>query len=176
MKKLIEFSLALLLIAFLSACGEESQDSSVSEPADSAAVTQPATETSGIFDSIKDALNKSIPLKCSYTSPEGDKSTVYFKKDVVRIDTEKQASGDPGFYGLVKENKMYIWGEDSDTGMVFDFSKIKPEDNSMKIGEKPIHSTDDIVNEIETQKQNCSKAVVSDSIFDVPADIKFLGL
>jgi hypothetical protein len=41
----------------------------------------------GIFGSIREALEKSISLKCQYQLEEGDKVTVYLKgKDLIRAE------------------------------------------------------------------------------------------
>lgn len=180
MKKLFGIIMAISIAIALSACGKE-------EVKDTANTTDTPTEKSdqvkedtvqeedkGIFASIKDALSKSIPLKCIYTDKESDTSmTMYLKGNIIRGDVIKKLPTDPFVSEIIKDNKMYIWSDASDQGIFVDFSKINPSDGTPVTGETQINSVDDIINEVEQQKQNCVREVVSDSIFEVPANIKF---
>jgi predicted small lipoprotein YifL len=180
MKKLLSLTMALITAMTLSACGKKAE-----EPVKSADYTPPVAaepaepaepEEGGIVSSIRDALTGSATLKCEYTDEDGEKSIVYLKGQMVRIEgTTTEGTDTLGINGLVRDNKMYVWSANSTSGFLIDFSKIQPEDDTMKMGETPIHSSDDVVNELEAKGQNCERTSVADSYFDVPADIDWMG-
>jgi len=178
MKKIFGVLSVFAVVIALTACGGKTEEapspSPVAQPsAEAPTSTLPATEDKGIFASIRDAISKSIPIKCSFTDKDGVKSVAYVTKDRVRVEAEK--SGDmPATHGIVKDNKMYIWSELTDKGMVIDFSKITDE-QAATMGEGAIRSTDDLIAQIERENDGCAKEVVSDSFFELPANIEFVN-
>lgn len=133
-----------------------------------------AKEDKNLFTSIKDAISKSITLKCDYVDEEGNKAIVYLKGKVVRMESEAVIGEGQTqkIYSLIKDNKFYIWGYTSNTGLVFDMSKQAANENK-SMGDTKIKSSDDMINELEAKKENCKHEVVSDSFFEVPSDINF---
>jgi len=181
MKKLFGLIMILFIAIALSACGKgEVQDTAktTDTPAERSDQVKEDTvkeEDTGVFSSIKEALSKSISLKCLYTDKEGDSMTMYLKGNVMRVDGIKKQPTDPQVSEVVKDNKIYMWSDNTDQGVLIDFATIKPGEEYFKMDETTIKSTDDIINKVEEQKQNCVREIVSDSMFEVPANIKFLG-
>jgi hypothetical protein len=179
MKKLFGLIMSIFIVIALSACNKEEAQDTSDTSAQNNNVTQPENtvkeEDTGVFSSIKEALSKSISLKCLYTDKEGDSMTMYLKGNVMRVDVIKKQPTDPLISEVVKNNKIYMWSDTSDQGVLIDFAAIKPGEEYFKMDETTIKSTDDIINKVEEQKQNCVREIVSDSIFEVPANIKFLG-
>jgi hypothetical protein len=178
MKKSVGILAILILAVALSACGKKAeptppQGQSANPSAAAPVAEAPKAEDKGVFASIKDALSKSIPIKCSFTDESGVKSTAYLSKNVIRVEADK--NGDmPATHGIVKDNKMYIWSDLTDKGMVIDFSKMKNE-TAPTSGKDTIRSQDDLIAEIEKKKEDCTKEVVPDSMFELPANIQFAG-
>lgn len=174
--------MAFFFAATLSACGqktEQTQEAAPSATPPSASTTpsaaQPASTDNGIIADIKDALTGSAVLKCDYTDQDGTKSTVHLKGKMVLIESTMNGKESVKINGLVRDNKMYIWSGESTAGFVIDFSKIKPSEATMKMGDTQIHSSDDVVNELEKKKENCTKESLPDSAFDVPTSVKWNG-
>lgn len=130
--------------------------------------TQPESQTGGkgVFESIKDAMTKSLSLQCDYTSGNV-KSTVYIKGKSLRSETDTQGSKN---YAILRDNKLWSWTDKDKNGLLIDLSDTQSKAAS---GQK---SSDDIVNEVEKYKENCKQTVVSDSLFNPPSDIKFQDL
>jgi len=135
--------------------------------------TQKPTGTTGgqtgnksVFESIKDAMSKSLSLQCDYTSGNV-KSTVYIKGKSLRSETDSQGSK---IYAILKDNKLWSWSDKDKNGIIMDLTDTQ---NQATGGQK---SGDDIIGEVEKYKQNCKQTVVSDSMFNPPSDIKFQDL
>jgi hypothetical protein len=176
MKKLFVFIMTIAFAITLSACGKEKAQDTSDIPAPNKDVKQQDVakeEDKGLFASIEDAVTKSIPLKCTYTDASGNGATMYFKNKIIRADAIKKLPTDPLVSEIIKDNKIYIWSESSDQGMLIDLSLIKPGDQTFKMDDTPIYSTDDMVKKIDEQKQNCVKEDIADSMFEIPANIKF---
>jgi hypothetical protein len=165
MKKLFLFIMAVSFAITLSACGEKKTDTTAQN--DVNIVDKDA------FSSIEDATSKSITLKCAYTDVKGNGATLYFKNNVIRADAAKAQPTDPLVSEIIKDNKIYIWSEGSEQGMLIDFSLIKPGDDTFKMDDTPIYSASDIIKKIDEQKQNCVKEDAPDSLFEVPVNIQF---
>jgi hypothetical protein len=181
MKKISIFVLAICLPLVLSGCGKkEAQNQNTGDQNTQSNQAQQQNsekkEDKNIFASIGDAMSKSIPLKCTYTDESGNGATMYFKGKIIRADAVKAQPTDPLVSEIIKDNKIYIWSDNSDKGMLIDLSLIKPGDDTFKMDETPIYSSDDIVKKIDEQKQNCVKADIDDSIFEIPANIEFPSL
>ena len=127
-----------------------------------------------VFTSIKDALSKSLSLKCEYPNPSGKGGMVtnYIKNGAVRVmnmgmDTEGYG------HAIMKDSKMWIWSEGKNEGIMFALNKpevekaapVKKEDQSEKVLE-----------EMEKYKDSCKTEVVADSLFTPPANVKFTDL
>ena len=142
--------------AFLSACGDNNQDTS-----------------KNTVIKIQDELVKSGPLKCTYTDEEGVKTIMYFKGNNIRVDSVKNQPEDPSASEVIKDNKVYIWSDGSDNGMMMDFSRIAEGNEYFRMGETPIRSAKDIMNKVSQGTHECQPQDISDSMFEVPQNIKF---
>jgi hypothetical protein len=171
MKKLFIFITTISFAVVLSACGNPAtQDKS--DTATQNNVQQADTSKQDTL-SIKDAVSQSVPLKCNYTDASGNGATLYFKNNIIKAEAVKKQPADPLVSEVIKDNKIYIWSESSEQGMLIDLSLIKPGDQTFKMDDTPIYSTDDIIKKIDEQKQNCVKQDIADSTFEIPANIKF---
>jgi hypothetical protein len=184
MKKLFGFIMAIFIAIALSACGKQEAPQTTNPPANAPTfdnnVAQPENtvkeEDAGIFASIRDAINKSIPLKCTYTDTEGMSLAMYIKGNAMRADAIQKLPTDPLIHEIFKDNKVYIWTDGSQQGMVIDSSKMQPGEKTTETGETSVNSAEDIVNNLEQQKQNCVQEIVSDSIFEVPTNVTFMEI
>ena len=161
--KRILFVLSLVLL--LSGCGQQAQNQQTDQ-----------TQSQGgksVFSSIRDAFDRSLTLRCEYTDEDGQKSINYIKNKMIR--TESADTSGKQVYGLLRDNKLYTWGSDSDQGMIFDLAALQ-ESNDVEMGGEAIHGTDDIINELEQRKDKCSMQTVPDSLFEVPQDVNFTNL
>lgn len=151
------FILSLIISTlFLTGCG----------PQKPTGTTGGQTGGKSVFDSIKDAMSKSLSLQCDYTSGNV-KSTVYIKGKSLRSETDSQGSK---IYAILKDNKLWSWSDKDKNGLLMDLTDTQ---NKEAAGQK---SGDDIIGEVEKYKQNCKQTIVSDSMFNPPSDIKFQDL
>ncbi len=112
--------------------------------------------------SLKLAVEKGIPMKCTYKIDENNFGTGYIKG--------KNYAGEVSMNGqkskiLLIENCMYTWNENAKQAPG---AKICFEPTSGK-------SIWDQAGEQNTN-YNCSPTIVSDSMFAVPTDIKFMDV
>lgn len=159
MKKVI-FLLCLILV--LGGCGKAAQNQQQSQ-------AQPQ-EDKGIFSSIKDAFNRSLTLRCEFTDESGNKSVNYIKNKMIRTETMQDGKQ---MYGLFRDNKMYLWGPDSNQGMVFNLDEMNDDSQA---GNEDVQTTDDIINELEQFKDKCRVDNAADSLFAVPGNVNFSNL
>jgi hypothetical protein len=153
-----------ILIAFGAGCGKQNQQGA-------------AEEKKGVFASIKDAFDRSIALRCDYSDENGQKTVTYIKNHRIYLESEPQTAQDGKtqiIRGIVKDDKMYIWGDENAKGLIFDFKAVK--DQAPKMGDKEIHSTQDIIDKLEEKKDKCRAESIGDDKFELPAKIEFLTL
>jgi hypothetical protein len=183
MKKLFGIIMTLFISIALTACGKQEAPEATNPPANTPTfdnnVAQPANtvkeNTAAAFASIQDAMTKSIPLKCSYTDKDGTSMTMYIKGKLMRVIGTQKVATDPLINEIIKDNMIYVWSDKSDQGFLIDIAKNAASDSPIKMNEKPVTSSDDIANEVNSQIQNCATEDVADSMFEVPTNIKFLG-
>src|SRR3989344_6256300 len=75
-----------------------------------------------IITSIRDAMMKSMSLKCEYPDEKGNKVTTYVKGENVRVvgyATEQNAGQG---HILMRDKKMYMWDEKSKQGTMIDLN------------------------------------------------------
>jgi len=159
------------LVAFsLSACGSkpEQTEEVKTTPAPSA-----QTEETGVITSIKNALTGSATIKCNYTDEDGEVSVVYLKEKMVRVQAAETNDDGSTFNieGLIRDNKAYLWSDTSTEGWVFDYSQIDAEGGGMTMGDRAIHSSDDVIDELEAKGENCEKTSVPSDFFEIPSNI-----
>lgn len=165
MKKILFSFYILLFTLFLAGCGPQKQTGTAQTGGQTGGQVE---EKKTVFDSIKDAMSKSLSLQCDYSS-DNVKSTVYIKGKSLRSETDNQGSK---IYAILKDNKLWTWSDKDKNGIIMDLTATQSQTNPQG-GQK---SGDDIVNEVEKYKQNCKQTVVSDSMFNPPSDINFQDL
>jgi hypothetical protein len=124
-----------------------------------------SSQGGGVFSSIKDAMTKSLSLKCEYKV--GENTTIaYIKGTSVRI--EGNWDGKNSSAAIIKDNKLWTWDTAKKEGIIFPMDTTKAEDiNTASKG---------IIDGLEAQKQFCKVSIFSDTMFDPPVDIKFQDL
>lgn len=113
-----------------------------------------------VFNSIRDAISKSLSLKCEYKTDK-TKTVAYIKGTAIRIDGS--GTGKPNSGAIIKDNKLWSWDIDKKEGIIMPLQMNK--DKGL--------SSEEIVNNLEKEKQFCQIAVFSDSVFNPPTDVKF---
>lgn len=119
------------------------------------------------FTSIKDALSRSVSLECDYKDADGRSSKAYIKNGAIRADVTSSNPEEAGSI-IMKDKKMYMWN--GKEGFV-----ITLQDEKNENGESL--STEDqqknLMKDLEEYKDSCKVAVVQDSLFTPPGDVKF---
>lgn len=124
--------------------------------------TKPEEKKTGVFESIKDAMAKSLNVKCEYTTGTA-KTVAYIKGNSIRVDgvIGKTRTG-----SIMKDNKLWSWDVDKKEGVIMPLIANQNKQSSQE----------EIIKNLEQQKQFCSVTVVSDSMFIPPTDVKFQDL
>lgn len=135
------------------------------------------------FDSIKDALSKSLSLQCSFTDEQGRQTTVYVKAGAVRVNSiAKDPNEENGQTGVImKNNMLYTWDMLKKQGMMMKLqtpsvtgSAVKQPTGTQETSENG--KSEDILATIEKYKNSCKPAVVDSSLFNQPTDVKFMDM
>jgi len=129
---------------------------------------QTQEEGKTIFDSIKDAMSKSLSLECKYAEKETE-VVAYIKGKSVRSDSEYQGTKTSV---IIKDNQMWLWTNKDNQGMVLDVG----ESSQDQAGQTGTTNPDDVIEAIEKYKQNCRQTIVADSLFNPPGNIDFQDL
>ncbi len=133
---------------------------------------QVKTGGNNVFSSIKDAMSKSLSLKCEYQSVEG-KTITYVKGEKVRVITETTGTEATIANLIFKDNKMWIWNNGEKEGYIFEID----EQSASEQEEMPNQANkEEVIDELEQYKDKCSAAVVQDSMFNPPSDVSFRNL
>lgn len=133
-----------------------------------------AEEKSGVFQSIKDAFDKSIAIKCEYADEDGDVVTTYIKNKKIYLESQPETDEDGTLYPLIRgitmDDKMYIWTAESKQGVMLD---LQDATEPAKMGDTEVRSTADIIKKLEEKKENCKPETIADSTFDLPEGVEF---
>jgi len=127
--------------------------------------TTPSQTTGESFTGkIKDAFMRGIPLKCTYKKDDQNFSTGYLKNK--KYYAEVMAAGKMGYIILV-DNCMWAWNKDKADGVKMCFAQQQGEDmwSSFEANQKSADFD-----------YNCSPAIVNDSIFTPPSNVKFANI
>jgi len=131
-----------------------------------------ATESKGIFASVKDALSKKMTLVCEFKDEKNVSVKSYIKNGAVRVTstggTTENQSGDI----IIKDKKMYMWDVKTKQGFVYDI----PDSDTNNIGTSSGNEaslSENYLNMIDKYKDSCEIATVEDSYFTPPTDVKF---
>ncbi|MEK7177464.1 MAG: hypothetical protein AAB705_01405 [Patescibacteria group bacterium] len=126
---------------------------------------------SNVFTSIKDALSKSMSLKCVYKDEQGVQTTTYIKGGAVKVSMEGVTEKDQPNNIVLKDKKMYMWNEVNKTG--FTFTMTDPIVTPGQELEVKKSQDAEVLAEIEKYKDSCKATVIADSFFTIPTDVKF---
>lgn len=128
----------------------------------------PTKSPATVFDSIQEALAKSLSLTCDYTYNTMH-TVAYVKKGMVRADVVDTKDASLSGSVIMKDKKIYYWNAQK-TG----FMMALPEVNGTpSAGSQPGQSGQDTLQNLEKFKQYCKAAPVADSEFVIPSDVKF---
>jgi len=133
----------------------------------------------GLFGSIEEALKKSMSLKCEFTDDQGRKTTSYIKNGAIRSTTNDSVDKEQPNNFLIKDQKIYMWNEASKKGFIYAImSGNKQDDGPGKINKMVQDSSgteqkNQIIAEMEKYKNACKAENISDSYFEIPANISF---
>ncbi len=121
-----------------------------------------------VFTSIKDALSKSVSLKCEFEE-DGRKTTAYIKNGAIRSDV-MGAKVEENASMIYKGDKFYVWTESPKQGFVM---TINPED--MDSTDETVETGDvkGMMEAMEKYKESCVPSLPSDSLFTPPTDVTF---
>lgn len=130
-----------------------------------------------VFTSIKDALSKSLSLKCVYKNEAGVESTSYIKAGAVRMVTSGSTDNDQPGNILIKDKKMYMWSDVTKKGFTYSIEEPKDVSPYPTSADNPDANTGDkqesVLAQIEKYKDACKAEVIDDSFFVVPTDVEF---
>ncbi len=172
MKNLIPVVVVLLL---LGVGGYVFMNSQKAKPVTMEKKTSGSTQQEGnVFTSIRDALAKSLSLKCEYPNPDGKggKVTSYIKNGAVRVMNMGMNTEGYG-HAIMKDSKMWIWSEGKNEGMMLTLNKPEAEKAA---AEKKEDQSEQVLEEMEKYKNSCKTEVVADSLFTPPANVRFADL
>ncbi len=188
LKKDKEPALALLIPPF-SLYAQQSQTTDNATPSSSAEFTpipdKPVTTTVAFttptppqdtkFKTIKEAMDKALSLQCPYVDATGKKVVAYVKDRKIRIDSNDPAdTTNKNTHMLFKYSQAWIWNTDTREGVVVNLESLEA-GKQFRMGKTTIKSAADVLNVLESKVRACQYAVVADTIFDIPANVTFVG-
>lgn len=138
-------------------------------PATSSANTVVSPTSANVFSSIKDALSRSISLQCSFTDETGRKIESSIKNGAVRSDITSKIAAESGSV-IVKDKKIYFWN--SKGGFIMEMPEISVTPKPGTSGAQAAQGQE-VIASLEKYKEFCKPAVVADSLFIPPSDVKF---
>ncbi len=126
-----------------------------------------------VFDSIKDAMSKSLSLKCVYKDEKGKETTTYIKGGAVRVMMQTDNDVNQPNNIVMKDMKMHMWSEAGKTGFVY---TLNPENVTPGTGASADTDNEQqasVLAQVEKYKDACKAEVVADSMFTIPTDVNF---
>jgi hypothetical protein len=134
----------------------------------------------GVFTSIKDALSKSVSLKCVYKDEQGVETTSYIKNGAVRVMMAGSTDVQQPNNIIMKDMKMNMWSDTTKEGILLTIDTPTdvtppevPPGTELSEDNKGAGQQESILATIEKYKDACKPEVVADSMFTVPTDVKF---
>ena len=139
-------------------------------------VPERAEEHGGVFNSIQDALMKSLSLSCNYSQDSKTQVMAYIKngkvRSIVTVKDDAAASGNALI--LPSEKKIYYWNGKTGYMMTLPDATVTPSAGSSAAQEEGKgNSIQDMWQSMEKFKQYCKTATVDDSLFVLPGDVVF---
>lgn len=176
MKKLLPVLLLLLLLGVGGYFYLSSRGMVPKAPLGSAGNT---TQSGSIFTSIKDALSKSMSLKCVYKDEKGVETRTYIKGGAVRVMMTSAKEGEQPNNIVMKDKMMYMWNDTTKTGFSYkieepkDVTPFPTAEDKTANKETGDDQKESVLAQIEKYKDACKVETVADSMFAVPTDVKF---
>ena len=122
-----------------------------------------------VFATIRDAVTKSLMLKCEYTDDNNQTVITYIKGTSVRLNgtgTEAKING------IMKDGQFYLWEIGKNKGMKLDIAKLAT-GGSLKMDGTVIKSEDDVIGVLERHKDKCQVSPGDVSMMDLPGGVDF---
>lgn len=134
---------------------------------------QPTQKVQGnIFNSIQDALSRSLSLQCSFTDEAGRQITSYIKNGAVRADFTAQDPKQSGSV-IIKNNTVYFWNGKQGFMMAMPVYPTGTAQNSQNGTSNSNSQGQNMIATMEKYKNSCKPAVVADTLFTQPSDVTF---
>lgn len=129
------------------------------------APTEQAPAEEGFVGKLKDALTLGQSMKCTWKKDESNFATVYIKDSKIR--TEVTQAGKE-MASIMVENCTYTWQEGETQGFKVCF---EPEE----VEEGEAMTPEEMTAEMPDYEYNCEPAIITESMFNLPAGINFLS-
>lgn len=173
--------LILIIVAGITGYYLSVRTKNASSPSKIAQANKPTSAP--LFQSIQDALAKSLSLQCQFTDDQNRAITAYIKGGAIRADTIAQKPEESASV-IVKDKKIYFWNTTTKQGFMMTMTdqQVKDIQNTMmqkQSGSTSASPTDqgkNMVDTLEKFKDHCKVAVVADSLFVAPTDITFQNI
>ncbi len=128
-----------------------------------------AKEGESFSGKLKDMVMRNVPLKCTYNDGEGNSGVGYVKnKKYYGEITTKDGTA----YVVMADNCMWSWSEKEDQGIKMCFDVEEGED----LWEDWENADEEAQLNTPQGDYSCRPATVSDSLFNIPQDIKFMDM
>lgn len=127
-----------------------------------------AEEEKSFTGKLKDALTLGQAMKCTWEKDTNNFATVYIKGDKVYSDV---TSDGKQMHSIMADNCTYSWEEGKTQGLKFCFEPKETEG-----AKEEEQAREEYGGEPPDVEYNCVPAVVSDSMFNLPTNIKFTSL
>lgn len=139
------------------------------------------TEKENVFNSIKDAMSRSMSLKCIYKDEKGVETTSYIKGGAVRVMMTNTTDTEQPNNFIMKDKKMHMWSDINKTGFVFEIDEpvgtpaptFEVEKGLEPEKQPGAEQQESVLAQIEKYKDACKTEVIADSMFTIPTDIQF---
>ncbi len=134
--------------------------------------TQGGEEKVGVFSSLKEAASLGNSRKCTWKSlVDQSDSTVYMKDDKVYMEGTSEGVKS---HTIVKNNCSWTWSDGESEGVTVCHDEELDSAFQEGIESLPL---EEISKQIEADTQmECTTAIINDSRFDPPSEIKFINL
>jgi hypothetical protein len=172
MKKTLSLGLILASSLFLSACGNQNNNSSLNQSSNN-------TDSSKSSFSLRELIAQNIPQKCTYTGTSQDGT---FESEIIisgkkfnQVIKTKSTDGEQTINSVSDGEYVYTWGSHA-TGGTFaiklkaDFDTKATPSTEETTGQNVAASQVDLDTDYQGK---CSPTVVTDANFQAPKDIKF---
>jgi len=146
-------------------------------------VAMTTEEHPGVFGTIQQALSGNLSLECHFTSDDGTATAAYIKMGAVHVDSNVGKPNAMSF--IMKDKKIYFWQVGSTTGTMMTVPDVTitpgvaqptPTNSSGSSTGAAQNSGASMLATLEKFKNSCKPAVVADSLFTPPSNVKFTDM